>query len=234
MSEDLQNYLKPTFFLDFEDEELVHFAGAVCAGRNTPAEKAIALYYAVRDQILYNPYDLKYSRTAMKASSILRQKSGYCVSKALLLAALARQQKIPSRLGFADVTNHLSTARLRDAMGTDLFVYHGYTELYLYDKWVKATPAFNLSLCTRFDVQPLEFDGTADSIFHEYNTLGQKHMEYVRDYGYFADLPFDEIFAAYRRVYPKFFIQEETNPGKRKKGRDNSLETDLFLEINHK
>ena len=49
-------------------------------------------------------------------------------------------------------------------MGTDLFVFHGYTELYLDGKWVKATPAFNLSLCTKFRVKPLEFDGRADSI----------------------------------------------------------------------
>ncbi len=221
MLEDLQNYLKTTFFLDYDNEELANFAATVCAGSNTPAAKATALYYAVRDQIIYNPYDLQYSRTAMKASSILQKKSGYCVSKAVLLAALARQQKIPCRLGFADVTNHLSTAKLREAMGTDLFVYHGYTEMYLTDKWVKATPAFNLSLCTRFNVQPLEFDGTEDSIFHECNTLGQKHMEYVRDYGHFADLPFDEIFAAYHQVYPKFFVEKEANPGEREISRDS-------------
>ncbi len=209
MLEDLAKYLIPTFYLDFETRELADFAATTCTGCTTPEEKAIALYYAVRDRILYNPYDLKYSRTAMKASSVLQKKSGYCVSKAVLLAAVARQQNIPSRLGFADVTNHLSTARLREAMGTDLFVYHGYTEMYLLDKWLKATPAFNLSLCTRFNVQPLEFDGTEDSIFHECNTLGQKHMEYVRDHGHFADLPFDEIFDAYRQVYPKFFNQEK-------------------------
>ncbi len=203
----LQDYLKPTFFLDFDTEELADFAASTCKGSDTPIAKAIALYYAVRDQIIYDPYDLRYSRTAMRASSILRKKSGYCVSKAVLLAAVARHQQIPSRLGFADVTNHLSTSKLREKMGTDLFVYHGYTEMYLNEKWVKATPAFNLSLCTRFNVKPLEFDGTNDSIFHECNILGQKHMEYVRDHGHFADLPFDEIFAAYGKTYPKFFEQ---------------------------
>lgn len=203
----LQNYLKTTFFLDYDTKEVADFAKTVCAGCSTPAEKAIALYYAVRDQIVYDPYELKYSRTAMKASSVLQKKRGYCVTKAVLLAAVGRQQQIPCRIGFADVTNHLSTVRLREMMGTDLFIYHGYTEMFLYDKWVKATPAFNLSLCTRFNVTPLEFNGTQDSIFHECNTLGQRHMEYVRDRGHFADLPFEEIFAAFRRVYPKFFAQ---------------------------
>lgn len=205
MHTELQLYLEPTFFLDYDTQEVADFAAAVCAGRTTAAAKATALYYAVRDQITYDPYDLQYSRIAMRASSILQKKSGYCVSKAVLLAAVGRQQQIPCRLGFADVTNHLSTARLREMMGTDLFIYHGYTEMYLNHKWVKATPAFNLSLCTRFNVQPLEFDGTEDSIFHESNTLGQKHMEYVRDHGHFADLPFEKIFAAYGKTYPRFF-----------------------------
>jgi len=205
MHPDVQLYLQPTFFLDYNTQEVADFAEAVCAGRTTPAAKATALYYAVRDQITYDPYDLRYSRSAMRASSILQKKSGYCVAKAVLLAAVGRQQQIPCRLGFADVTNHLSTARLREMMGTDLFIYHGYTEMYLNHKWVKATPAFNLSLCTRFNVQPLEFDGTEDSIFHENNTLGQRHMEYVRDHGHFADLPFEEIFAAYGKTYPNFF-----------------------------
>jgi transglutaminase-like putative cysteine protease len=205
MHSDLQLYLQPTFFLDYNSPEVADFAASVCAGHTTPTAKATALYYAVRDQITYDPYDLQYCRSAMRAGSILRKKSGYCVSKAVLLAAVGRQQQIPCRLGFADVTNHLSTARLREMMGTDLFIYHGYTEMYLNHQWVKATPAFNLSLCTRFNVHPLEFDGTEDSIFHENNTLGQKHMEYVRDHGHFADLPFEEIFAAYGKTYPKFF-----------------------------
>lgn len=209
MVENLKDYLKPTFFLDYDTKEVANFAKTVCAASNTANEKAIALYYAVRDQIIYNPYDLKYSRTAMKASSVLKRQSGYCVSKTILLAALGRHQNIPCRLGFADVTNHLSSTKLREKMGTDLFVYHGYTEMYLNDKWVKATPAFNLSLCSRFNVRPLEFDGTEDSIFHECNTLGQKHMEYVRDHGHFADLPFEQIFTAYTKTYPKFFENNE-------------------------
>lgn len=209
MPADIQKYLKPTFFLDFATAELADFATTVCADCPTPRKKAIALYYAVRDQIAYNPYDLEYSRTAMQASSVLKKGSGYCVSKAVLLAAAGRHQQIPCRIGFADVTNHLSTEKLRKMMGTDVFVYHGYTEMYLNDKWVKATPAFNLSLCTRFNVKPLEFDGIKDSIFHECNTLGQKHMEYVRDHGHFADLPFAKIFAAYRQTYPRFFDQLE-------------------------
>ncbi|MDK9709141.1 MAG: transglutaminase family protein [Desulforhopalus sp.] len=205
MSEDLNQYLLPTFFLDFDSPEVAAFANGVCREEKMPMNRALALYYAVRDQIKYDPYDLRYSPEAMKASSVLKKQSGYCVAKAVLLAAVGRQQGIPCRLGFADVTNHLSTAKLRAMMGTDLFVYHGYTEMYLQEKWVKATPAFNLALCTKFGVVPLEFDGIHDSIFHPYDTHGQRHMEYVKDHGHFADLPFARIFEAYGKTYPRFF-----------------------------
>jgi hypothetical protein len=90
-------------------------------------------------------------------------------------------------------------------MGTDLFAYHGYVELHLEDKWVKATPAFNLALCRRFRVKPLEFDGRSDSIFHAYDEDERLHMEYVRERGSFADVPTEEIQRTFRELYPKFY-----------------------------
>jgi transglutaminase-like putative cysteine protease len=205
MPEDFNQYLQSTFFLNFDHPEVADFANTVCKNATTASEKAVALYYAVRDQIRYDPYDLSDSQESMQASAVLKRQSGYCVAKAVLLAAVGRQQGIPCRLGFADVTNHLSTARLLEMMGTDLFIYHGYMEMYINGQWVKATPAFNLSLCTKFAVLPLEFDGTKDSIFHAYDAHGHKHMEYVRDHGHFADLPFAKIYAAYRIAYPRYF-----------------------------
>ena len=203
----MEIYLRPTSFIDFAAPEVKGFAERVCRNMEDRSrkEKAVRLYYAVRDEIRYDPYDMQYSPEALKASSVIRKGSGYCVAKAVVLAAVARQQGIPSRIGFADVRNHLSTARLRELMGTDLFVYHGFTELFLEGKWVKATPAFNLSLCERFQVKPLEFNGEDDSIFHEFTAIGQRHMQYITDHGSFADLPFEKIFAAYRKQYPAMF-----------------------------
>ncbi len=209
MTEDLQKYLEPTYFLDYDQKEVASFAESICTTSMQPREKAIALYYAIRDQIIYNPYDLKYTRATMRASAVLKKRSGYCVAKAVLLAAVGRQQGIPCRLGFADVTNHLATQKLKEMMETDIYTYHGYTEFYLNEKWVKATPAFNLSLCTRFKVRPLEFDGINDSVFHEFDTEGKRHMEYLRDHGHFTDLPFEIIFSALRKAHPKLFEQSD-------------------------
>jgi len=201
----MEEYLRPTYFIDSDHATIIEFSRQHAQDAPTPVEAAVSLYYAVRDKIRYNPYSIGKSEAAMKASHTLAQKQGYCVAKAVLLAACARARKIPARLGFADVKNHLNTRKLRESMGTDVFVYHGYTELFLEDQWVKATPAFNLELCQNFNVKPLEFDGKTDSIFHPLDQAGNKHMEYLVDHGTFADLPLQTIFEASVKCYPRFF-----------------------------
>jgi transglutaminase-like putative cysteine protease len=204
-TQDSRIYLAPTYFIDSDSPAIVDYANEICRDLTSPTDKAIALYYRVRDDIRYNPYSIEDCREALRASSVLKKRSGFCIPKAVLLAAVMRSQHIPARLGFADVKNHLVTQRLKALMETDLFAYHGYIEALLDGKWVKATPAFNLTLCQNFNVKPLTFDGLHDSIFHEFDTKGNRHMEYVKDHGTFADLPYDEIYAAFRQYYPKVF-----------------------------
>ena len=201
----MEEYLIPTYYIDSDHPQVVEFANKNSGAGDSEIEKAVRLYYAVRDVIKYDPYSIEPSKESMKASSVLNKGKGYCVAKAVLLAACARSQKIPARLGFADVKNHLNTKRLKELMGTDVFVYHGYTELFLNNKWVKTTPAFNLTLCNNFNVKPLEFDGTKDSIFHPLDKSGNKHMEYVKDHGTFADLPWNTILAGMMKSYPIYF-----------------------------
>ena len=200
-----QVYLQPTQFIDSDSPAVAEFARSTIGDASTDIEKAVKLYYAVRDLVRYDPYAVVPDPNAFRASSVLAAKVGFCIQKAILLAAVARAVGIPSRLGFADVRNHLLTAQLRKLMSTDVFAFHGYTELYLDGKWVKATPAFNRSLCERFKVQPLEFDGKSDSIFHPFDTEGRKHMEYLRHHGHFADFPFERMVRAFKEHYPHFF-----------------------------
>lgn len=201
----LEMYLQPTRYIDSDSSAVSDFARSVVNDHQTDLEKGIALYYAVRDGIRYSPYCITLDPDTYSGAYVLDSKVGYCVQKAILLAAVARAANIPSRVGFADVRNHLATKRLIELMRTDVFVYHGYTEMYLNDKWVKATPAFNLSLCERFGVRSLEFDGQHDSIFHPFDQAGNKHMEYLRDRGSFSDFPFEDMVNAFREGYPHIF-----------------------------
>ena len=200
----MNEYLQPAGYIDSAHPAVLSFAGTHLKGTDQ-REKAVALYYAVRDVIRYNPFVDFSDRETFRASSVLAADQGFCIGKAALLAASARAAGIPARVGFADVKNHLTSPRLAETMGSDLFVYHGYTDLYLDGKWVKATPAFNLALCQRFRVKPLEFDGREDSIFHPFDEDNRRHMEYLRDRGRFADVPVDTIQQAFREAYPRFY-----------------------------
>ncbi len=208
--ETLQIYLHPTRFIDSDSPAVIGFAQSRTSEAKTEIDKAVKLYYSVRDEIRYDPYHIDFDPKVLKASAVLARTSGFCIEKAILLAAGARALGIPSRLGFADVRNHLTTERLRQLMQSDVFVFHGYTELFLEDKWIKATPAFNLSLCERFGVKPLEFDGRQDSILHPFDIQGNRHMEYICDRGRFADLPYEYMVSELKTHYPRFLDERGT------------------------
>jgi transglutaminase-like putative cysteine protease len=201
--EDPQLWRRPTPFVDSAAPAIVEFARTAAGDEADPRRRAIALYYAVRDRITYTPYCDFRSPETYRASAVLAKGAGFCVGKAALLAAVARAADIPARLHFADVRNHLCTPRLRSLVGGDVFYYHGYVELEVEQRWVKATPAFDLGLCERFGVVPLEFDGREDSVFQEYDRAGRRHMEYVLDRGVEADVPVAEIVATFTREYPR-------------------------------
>lgn len=134
---------------------------------------------------------------------MLSVQHGWCVTKGALLAAACRAVGIPAKVGYADVRNHLSTERMRQAMQTDVFFWHGYTAIWLDGQWVKATPAFNIELCHKFRLRPLEFDGRGDSIYHPYDLAGNRHMEYLAFRGEFLDVPRADILADFDRHYPQ-------------------------------
>jgi transglutaminase-like putative cysteine protease len=202
-------YLLPTAIIDSDHENIVQFAKEVLSGTgNGQIEQAVQLYYAVRDGIWYDPYHPFYLPEHYRASNVLKGGRGFCISKASLLCALGRASDIPSRVGFATVRNHLATRQLIEMMGCDLFVYHGFTEFYLEGQWVKATPAFNIELCQKHKVKPLEFNGREDSIFHAYNLENKQHMEYLADHGTYADIPVDVILAEWEKAYGRDRVKE--------------------------
>ncbi len=209
-----EEYLAPGHFVDSDSPEVQGFARRVVGGETDPIAMAVRLFEAVRDEIWYDPFGLTTDPAAYRASAVAAGGSNWCVPKAVLLTAAARAVGIPARLGFADVRNHLNTPRLRERMGgADLFVYHGYTDLLLDGRWVKATPAFNAELCARFEVDPIAFDGRNDALMHEYASGGEQYMEYVNDRGVHTDLPLDEILATFREYYGEaMFAADHSGP----------------------
>ena len=194
-------HLACTAFIDADHPVVQAFARRAVDAADGP-ERIRRLFASVRDEIRYDPYSVSRDPGEYVASAVIERGASYCVPKAVVLAATARALAIPARLGFSDVRNHLQSPRLAEAMATDVFVFHGYAELYLDGAWRKATPAFNASLCARFGVAPLEFDGTADALLHAFTADGSRHMEYVRERGVYADLPLELIIETFAASYP--------------------------------
>lgn len=195
-------FLKPTPIIDWDHPEVAAYAEKHAGNAAGDREAAVAFYYAVRDDIRYDPYSTDISVEGLRASGTLAAGRGWCVAKSIVLAACCRWRGIPARLGFADVRNHMATERLRERMKTDVFYWHGYTSIFLDRQWVKATPAFNIELCRKFRLPPLEFDGRKDSIYQAFHPEGNRFMEYLRFRGEYADVPVDEIIASFKEVYP--------------------------------
>ena len=201
--EDLRfKYTQPGEFANSNHPEVISFAHDVIKNLSNEHEITISLYNAVRDQFAYNPYHLDTSKEGLKANHILKLGFGFCIPKATFLVACLRAAGVPARIGFADVKNHLTSKRLSNLLGTNLFFFHGYADIYLNGKWVKATPAFNIELCNKAGIKPLDFDGYNSSLFHEYDIQGRMHMEYVKQRGEFFDIPYEDLINCWKEHYP--------------------------------
>jgi len=196
--------VEPTWFIDSDSPEVASFVESALAGVSRADEiaVAVALFEAVRDGLRYDPYLVSPEPDDYRASAIAGSSSNWCVPKAVLLTAAARHVGIPARLGFADVLNHLTSDKLEARMGTDVFHWHGYSEVFLGGRWFKLSTAFNSELCERFGVKALDFDGTDDALMHPFDEQGRRHMEYINERGSYSDLPLAEIFADFAKFYP--------------------------------
>ncbi|MGH6990924.1 MAG: transglutaminase domain-containing protein [Stellaceae bacterium] len=199
--EDAGVYLAPAEYIDSDHPQVCAFTMAAIRGATDERAKAVALYRAVRE-IYYTVGDMR-DLDSFRASGVIKAGRGYCVGKAAVLAAVARAAGIPARIAFADVTNHLASSWLKAAMGTDLFQWHGYAELKIEGIWLKASPTFNSSLCQKFGVAPLEFDGSRDALLQAYDSDGHKFMNYERHRGHFHDVPARFLSTEMQRLYPR-------------------------------
>ena len=198
----MDQYLSPARFIDSDSPEVAEFARKAVDGASGEVDKVQRLYAAVRDGITYDPYVNFADPANFRASGVLAAGRGFCVGKAALLAACCRAVGIPARVGYADVRNHMTSPKLYEKIKTDVFIWHSYAELFVGGRWVKATPAFDAALCARVGIAPLAFDGQTDSLFQPFDRAGRKHMEYLKDRGAFADVPFETMVADFRATYP--------------------------------
>lgn len=211
MTESLDATLSPTEFLDHESPVVREFVDRALSGTGaaTDTDRAVALYYAVRDGIRYEVYDAELSRRGLTASRVIERGHGFCVHKSIVYAAALRAVGVPSRIVYADVRNHLASPRLRELVGGDVFRFHSLTSVHLGGTWLKATPVFNKLLCRLYGIKPLDFDGRTDSLYHPYDEQGRRHMEFLALRGEFDDVPYSLVTDGIRQAHPLLFASAD-------------------------
>jgi len=147
-------YLDKTFFIDCDHLSVKEKSNELTANMEDARDKAIRLFYFVKDEIRYNIFTLRSTDACFKASHVLARREGYCVQKAVLLAALARAAGIPARLRFAEIRAHLTSPEIVAQRGSNVFLSHGLTDLQINGRWVKA----NYGAVARIEVMPEDFE----------------------------------------------------------------------------
>ncbi|WP_115462197.1 transglutaminase-like domain-containing protein [Winogradskyella aurantiaca] len=204
------NYLKATYFLDFESDHIQKVISDLNNNSLTTQQKAIDTYKKVRDGWRYDPYSISLAKDNYKASTIAQRNFGNCVEKSVLLVACLRGLGIPARLHLGKVKNHIAVERLTEKFGSNELTPHGMVNVQLNDAWLKCSPAFNADLCARFNVDPLEFDGVSNSFLQQYNSEGSLFMEYTEDYGHFEDVPVEFMKDNVIEHYPHIFDRDDS------------------------
>ena len=145
---------------------------------------------------------MSFNKEEWKPSLTLEKGYAFCIPKAILLASLARAVGIPSKLHFVDIVNHMTSERLKQNMGSNIFIFHGFVELFLNGKWVEANCAFDKELCMRKNFPWVDFDGVKDGLFASTTDDGEPFVEYIKDRGVYNDAPHQEIMETWAKEYP--------------------------------
>lgn len=220
MSE-LHEHLQPTEIIDSDAPAIVERVREIKAGCMTDStvELACKLFLFARDGVPFSRFVKVGTREDFKASVTLQRNKGYCGQKGVLLAALARAAGIPARIGLADIANHAVAPQMLKLLKTNIFKVHVFVEMLVEGRWVRATPAFDTSTCSRVGWPVVQFDGRSDGMLSPELGNGDRYIEYVKFYGVFDDFPYDLVM---QEMYS--FYGDETMKEWQKHANDNKGE----------
>jgi transglutaminase-like putative cysteine protease len=119
----MTNFLEETTIIDYSNQEIQKLAKNLSIDCKTDIEITKNCFEFVRDEIRHSG-DSKDDIVTLKASDVLKYKTGWCYVKSHLLAALLRANNIPCALAYQRLT-------INDDGGGDKFSLHGLNSVYL-------------------------------------------------------------------------------------------------------
>jgi len=196
----LDRFLLSTKLINSNHPEIVQKANELTHEFDSPEEKARKLFYFIRDKVRY-VFHADKEKDLYLANNILKKGRGFCTQKSILFCALARACNIPAGIHFYDIDDYTLPQNFVELLRTKTMYRHGITSLYLNKKWLKYDATLDSNLIIRNNLIPVEFSPNQDCLMHKKNKSGAKHIEYVKDYGLYADVSFDEIKSWFKKHY---------------------------------
>lgn len=142
--ENLKEYLQPTKYCDCNHPKIKELAFELTKNCHSKREKAITLFYWVRDNIKF-----KFDYWGRKTSEVLKRRQGMCTNKTNLLIALLRAVKIPAGYGILKVNTkefyqELMCPSFRKLVSP--ITTHIYAGIFLNGKWLICDPSVDKEL----------------------------------------------------------------------------------------
>ncbi len=157
------NYLKETYFCDYNHNAIRSMANDFVQASKDPIEQTKNIFMFIRDKIIFGG-----DHWQVKASETLQKGYGACWNKNLILIALLRYYKIPSRLK----ANPMKNDFMKPAMGASYLTvsspfYHCFTEVYLDGRWIAIDPTLDKNTYHTFFMPRnvdwgIDWNGTSD------------------------------------------------------------------------
>jgi hypothetical protein len=198
----MEEFLASTPFVESEHDAIVDRVRSLGLSELSPRARAARLFEHVRTDVRYE-FMAKFHRDDYVASKIVASNQGFCVQKAVLLAALGRAAGIPTAIVLCDMRDHALPEKLVRTIGTDVMHHHGLNAFFLEGAWVTVDASLDPKFLDKKRYPRVPFDGTADALLPAETVDGARAAEYLVIHGRYADLPFEETTQAFIAGYQK-------------------------------
>ena len=199
-----ERFLSETETIDFGNETIQQWKSDQIGSERNEIKIAEKIFYFMRDEIRY-AFRVPNNPDEFRASSILRARLGFCTQKAILFCALARACSIPAGIYFFDIIDHSLPDKFEQLLRTRTMYRHGVPTLFLNGKWIKLDATLDSTLLKKNDLTSVEFSHERDCLMSEFARNGKRHINYVAQYGLYADVSFDLVFHWFSLYYEHLF-----------------------------
>lgn len=183
---DVESCLKTDEFMDFDHPDVQLKVKELTQGCENFWTKAKAIYYFVRDEIIYDFAPHIRNSENWKASVILKEGKGFCHQKSILQTALYRAAGLPSALSYQDAIDYpLLDTRYKERIPDGVLPYHGLSLIFIDNTWIRQDATLDAGLCNRRGYCLTDVERGKEILLPEKTKRGKPHFKIQKEHGYF-------------------------------------------------